>query len=100
MEDENSVFYHYQKLIQLRKQYDVITDGDYELILPEHDAIFAYIRSTENEKLLVINNFYAEEATFTLPDNIDFRWIYSSSILLSNYPDSSAQFNQVTLKTI
>lgn len=97
MEDENSVFYHYQKLIQLRKQYDIITDGDYELILPEDDAIFAYIRSTENEKLLVINNFYAKEAVFTVPDNIDLTG-YTGNIMLSNYSDSSAQFNQVTLR--
>ncbi|MBS4224999.1 alpha,alpha-phosphotrehalase [Lederbergia citrea] len=97
MEDENSIFYHYQKLIQLRKQYDVITDGDYELILPEHHAIFAYIRDAGNEKLLVINNFYAEETTFTLPEELDFSE-YTSSILLSNYQDSSAEFEQLTLR--
>ena len=97
MKDENSVFYHYQKLIQLRKQNDVITEGEYELILPEHNDIFAYIRDAGNEKLLVINNFYAEETTFTLPEEHDFNG-YSSSVLLSNYADSSKKFNQFTLR--
>src|SRR5699024_3730523 len=35
MADKNSIFYHYQQLIQLRKDYQVITDGSYQLILPE-----------------------------------------------------------------
>ena len=32
LNDKDSIFYHYQKLIQLRRNYDIITDGDYQLI--------------------------------------------------------------------
>ncbi len=95
--DDNSIFYHYQKLIQLRKKYDIITEGDYQLLLPEHDAIFAYTRKLKDEKLLVVNNFYAEEATFTLPENVNLNG-YSGSILLSNYADSPVGFKQIALR--
>lgn len=97
LKDEKSVFYHYKKLIELRKKYDVITDGDYELLLPEDRQIFAYVRNTEDEKLLVVNNFYGENATFELPEhvNIDgFKW----DILLSNYEDSSTDIQKLSLR--
>jgi trehalose-6-phosphate hydrolase len=84
--DQDSIFHHYQKLIFLRKKHDIIAYGDYQEILGDHDALFAYIRSYENEKLLVINNFYAKEASFEIQD-IDLSG-YNSELLLSNYIDS------------
>lgn len=95
--DDNSIFYHYQKLIQLRKDYDIVTDGNYQLILPEHDAIFAYIRENAAEKLLVVNNFYANDVEFTLPAHVDIEG-YVSEILLSNYPNSSQELKGFTLR--
>jgi trehalose-6-phosphate hydrolase len=97
LEDQNSIFYYYQKLIQLRKQYDIITHGNYELILEDHKDIFAYIRNGENEKLLVINNFYGKETTFDLPKKVDTSGYYSE-VLLSNYDDSSQDFQHITLR--
>ncbi|MBS4174174.1 alpha,alpha-phosphotrehalase [Bacillus sp. FJAT-49736] len=93
--DANSVFYHYQKLIQLRKQYDIITDGDYELILKDHPEIFAYIRNNDNEKLLVVNNFYGTEVEFECPINLAN---YAIEILTSNYSDSSENAQSFTLR--
>lgn len=54
---ENSVFQYYKTLVKLRKQLDVICFGDYRLLLPEHEKIFAYMRSYKEEKLLVVCNF-------------------------------------------
>ncbi|MFB1049792.1 alpha,alpha-phosphotrehalase [Paraliobacillus sp. JSM ZJ581] len=89
LKDANSIFYHYQKLIRLRKTYDVITNGDYQLILPDHHAIFAYIRNNGNEKIVVLNNFYEGEANYVLPDSMELdKW--DTSILLSNYKDSNS----------
>ncbi|MBP3041064.1 alpha,alpha-phosphotrehalase [Bacillaceae bacterium Marseille-Q3522] len=96
--DKNSIFYHYQKLIQLRKQYDIITNGDYQLILAGHHAIFAYIRSNnQGEKLLVVNNFYGEETDFVLPAEACTDE-YTSSLLLSNYEDSPAHVKSFQLR--
>ncbi|MEH6865727.1 alpha,alpha-phosphotrehalase [Priestia megaterium] len=97
LDDEDSIFYFYQKLIALRKQYDIITYGNYELILGENEQIFAYIRNGADEKLLVINNFYGSETAFELPEDITFEG-YHSEILLSNYKDSSKEFKQVLLR--
>jgi trehalose-6-phosphate hydrolase len=95
LNDSDSVFYHYQKLIKLRKQYDIITAGDYELILKDHPEIFAYIRNGEGEKLLVVNNFYDRDTLFELPKDMTG---YTSEILISNYQDSSNDFKKVTLR--
>ncbi|AYV65574.1 alpha,alpha-phosphotrehalase [Niallia circulans] len=97
LKDKDSIFYHYQKLIQLRKEYNIITDGDYELIAPEDDKIFAYLRSTDKEKLLVVNNFYEEEVTFTLSEHIDWTGL-TGTILLSNYPDSDSMRESIKLR--
>ncbi|WP_391560816.1 alpha,alpha-phosphotrehalase [Robertmurraya sp.] len=97
MADQDSVFYHYQKLIQLRKEYDIVTDGNYELLLADHDAIFAYIRNNGDEKLLVVNNFYSKEVEFLLPEQVDTEGV-TSTILLSNYADSSEDMKQMKLR--
>ncbi|MEG8979991.1 alpha,alpha-phosphotrehalase [Priestia megaterium] len=97
LDDEDSIFYFYQKLIALRKQYEIITYGNYELILGEDEQIFAYIRNGADEKLLVINNFYGSETIFQLPENLTFEG-YHSEILLSNYEDSSKELNRVLLR--
>lgn len=97
LQDENSVFYHYQKLIQLRKEIDLITYGNYELILEDDEQLFAYVRNGDGEKLLVINNFYEKEAVLTLPDHIDAEG-YNSEILVSNYSDSADSFKEITLR--
>jgi trehalose-6-phosphate hydrolase len=97
LEDENSVFYHYQKLNRLRKEYDIIVDGDYQLILEDHPDIFAYVRNGDGEKLLVVNNFYARETEFTLPDEVDVAG-WSSEVLISNYEDARNVYSQISLR--
>lgn len=95
--DKNSVFYHYKKLIQLRKQYDIITNGDYQLILEDHPELFAYIRNGKDEKLLVVNNFYAKDSVFELPVEVKLDG-YKAEILLSNYEDSSSEVSRIHLR--
>ena len=95
--DKDSVYYHYKKLIQLRKQFDIITYGDYKLILEDHPDIFAYIRNGDNEKLLVVNNFHDKEALFELPENVNMEG-YNTEILLSNYDDSSRNISRISLR--
>jgi trehalose-6-phosphate hydrolase len=97
LEDEESVFYHYKKLIELRKQYDVITNGNFELILGDHPEIFAYVRNSDDEKLLVVSNYYGKESVFTLPEDIDVDG-YRLEILLSNYEDTDSKFKEISLR--
>ena len=60
--DPDSVFYYYQKLIELRKSHEVFRSGRFTLLLPEDEQRFVYRRDTEEEHLLVICNFSGEEA--------------------------------------
>ncbi|MEH7120944.1 alpha,alpha-phosphotrehalase [Neobacillus vireti] len=87
MQEADSIFYHYQKLIQLRKEVDVITDGDFEMILDQDPEIFAFVRNSPYEKLVVINNFYGKEKRFSLPSHLNLAE-YQSEMLISNYEDS------------
>ena len=79
--DPDSVFHYYRKLIELRKTYEVFRKGSFELLLPEDCNIFAYLRETAEEKLLVICNFTDKEQEMeriSVPENAE--------LLLGNYP--------------
>jgi trehalose-6-phosphate hydrolase len=97
MKDHDSIFYHYQKLIQLRKQYEVITEGNYELLLEENDEVFAFVRNHGAEKLLVVNNFYGRETTVSLPEHLNLA-DFASEVLLSNYQDSAPLGRSIQLR--
>ena len=80
LEDKNSVFYYYQKLISLRKEYQVFLDGSFTLLLPEDEKIFAYVRKNEDSELLVCVNFTDEE--LSLPEAC--KW-HDGELLIHNY---------------
>ena len=61
VQDSESIFNHYKKLISLRKDYDIIAYGDFEPIAKDHKSVFAYKRTYKNETLIVVNNFYGKE---------------------------------------
>ncbi|UOB79629.1 alpha,alpha-phosphotrehalase [Bacillus sp. ZJS3] len=97
LEDKDSVFYHYKKLIELRKTYDVITEGEYAILDENHAKVWAYTRTTENEVLLVINNFYGEEITYSVPSHVQLDEM-KQEVLLSNYKDSSKDITNLNLR--
>lgn len=95
IDDENSVFNYYRKLIQLRKDYDIITSGRYELILKDDSDIFAYLRKGENETLLTICNFTNRETIFRLSENIKYN---SYELLIGNYKNNNGIDADIKLK--
>ncbi|MFK9093680.1 alpha,alpha-phosphotrehalase [Bacillus salipaludis] len=97
VQDQDSIFYHYQKLIQLRKSYDIITDGDYELILDCDEEVFAFVRNLESEKLVVLNHFYEKEKAIVLPAHLNID-DFTSEMLLSNYKDSAPFGREILLR--
>ncbi|MGG5460656.1 glycoside hydrolase family 13 protein [Clostridium sp. B9] len=94
LEDKNSIFYHYKKLIEIRKESDTIIYGDYELLNPEDENIFAYTRELNGEKLLIVCNFKENPAKFVFEENLD----KTPKILLSNYEDSSINIDNLNLR--
>lgn len=97
LEDKESVFYHYKELIELRKTYDVITEGEYAILDKNDPKIWAYTRTTESEVLLVINNFYGEEITYSVPAHVQLDGM-KQEILLSNYKDASKDITKLNLR--
>ncbi|MBU2909561.1 alpha,alpha-phosphotrehalase [Vibrio splendidus] len=87
LEDKDSVFYFYKSLIELRKEVPVITQGSYQDLLPEHPSIFAYVRESEGQTLLCINNYYGKEAECVLPERFEMA---KAKSLLSNYQVSES----------
>lgn len=81
VQDENSVFHYYRKLIQLRKRMPIIIEGEYALLLADHPQIYAYTRTYGNDKLLLVANMSGDEATFEAPQELAGR---QAELLISN----------------
>ena len=84
LKDKNSVFYHYKKLIDLRRNEELMITGRYEDIDLENKSVYAYKRVGENGELVVISNFYEPEVEFELEGN-GVTGLENAKILLSNY---------------
>ncbi|NOI64933.1 alpha,alpha-phosphotrehalase [Vibrio sp. 99-8-1] len=95
VDQTDSVFYFYKKLISLRKEVAVITFGDYQDLLPDHKQVFCYSRSDESSTLICINNFYGERTSCVLPSDID---VHSASCLISNYATNDKFEHLITLE--
>lgn len=92
VKDPNSVFHYYRQLIALRKQYDIVVYGEFELLLEEDESIFAYTRTLGNEKLLVVCNFTENQTAFEVPEEF-----LGAETLISNYKRGAIS-KAVTLK--
>jgi oligo-1,6-glucosidase len=94
--DPESIFYYYQELIRLRKAHPIIVHGKYDLLLAEHQQIYAYTRTLDDDRLLVILNFSKDTSVFDLPANIDFA---ENELLIANYPVVPAEdIRRLTLR--
>ena len=79
---QGPIFTFYQNLIRLRKEMPIISEGSYKPAFEDSKQVYAFERQYEDEKLLVLNNFYATEVEIDLPV------VYQNGqILISNYED-------------
>ena len=81
--DPGSVFEHYRRLIALRAKEPTVTDGEFELLLPDHPAIWAFLRRGSDAELLVAANFSAEPVGIRLP--VEAGWADAEAVL-ANLP--------------
>ena len=84
------IFRFYQDLIQLRKALPLIAEGDYKAAYQDSDNVYAFERQLDNQKLLVLNNFFPEEVTIQLPANYQ-----TGKVLISNYDEVELAENLV-----
>ena len=92
VDDPESVFNYYRKLIALRKEKEIIVYGTYDLLLPESEEIYMYTRTLGEEKLLVVCNFSEKEVAVEIPE--EFR---KGSYLIANYPEGEIK-EQMTIR--
>lgn len=95
--DPDSIFYTYQKLIQLRKAYPLVVWGEYQLDPQGQGNIFSYTRSWQEEEWLVVANFSDQEADYDLltepleviitndDSGVDPVWLKAGKLTLAPY---------------
>jgi len=84
--DKDSVFYYYQKLIRLRHEMPVITDGRYELVDAENENVYTFLRKGENENLLVVCNFTDRTIKYPVKEYLNGA---EGRLVISNYEDAA-----------
>ena len=87
--DPDSVFSYYKKLIRLRHENEIIVYGDYELLEAESEETFIYKRNYENEHLMVLCNFTDHEVSVT--DAVMGQIPDGAEKLIANYADDMGQ---------
>lgn len=92
--DPDSVFYYYQKLISLRKEHQIMAYGEYKLLLTEHEYIYAYTRTLDDEQWLILLNFSADPQPVDLPAEL----AAVTSIIIGNYPGEPDAASLATLR--
>ena len=80
--DENSIFHHYKTLINLRKTYDVFTDGTFTELNAQNEEVFVYQRENGAEKMWVIVNTSNTQQPYQLMEQP------TGEILLTNYKEN------------
>ncbi|MFF2449509.1 alpha-glucosidase [Neobacillus sp. NPDC058068] len=87
LEDSESIFYFYQKLIALRKEMDIVVVGEFQLLLKDHPKLFAYERKWNDEALLVLCNFSGDEVII---EDAELRTkLAEYNVVLANYEAGS-----------
>ena len=89
------IFNYYQKLINLRKQFKIISEGDYQPFELAHPTVFAYLRTYQSQRLLVLNNFYGKVATISIPEKFTSP---DANILINNYSTPERVSNSLRLE--
>ena len=92
-EDSGSCLNYFRAMTKLRNDNPVLVYGDYELLLPDNEKVYAYTRELEGKKMLVVLNFSEEESHVDLPLNSD-----ENQVLINNYDEVEILDKHLTLK--
>ncbi|MFB6152360.1 MAG: alpha-glucosidase [Haloarculaceae archaeon] len=87
--DPDSVWHYYRELIDLRHESDLLVYGDYDLLLPDHEQFYAYTRTLDDERALVVLNWSDEEAMFDAGAPADGPAVDTgdAAVAIANYDD-------------
>ncbi|MDE6412505.1 MAG: alpha-glucosidase C-terminal domain-containing protein, partial [Eubacterium sp.] len=93
LEDENSVYNFYKKVLSIRKQYaDIISKGEFIPVGEENKEVFAFMRKLDDKKLLVVCSFSPNETVLEIEEDFD-----NAKLVLTNSKDVEKLSNSITL---
>ncbi|KAJ7486702.1 glycoside hydrolase family 13 protein [Mycena latifolia] len=91
VDDPQSVHAFWKNALRLRKAHKVLIYGDFTLLAPKDEAVFAYTRAYKDRRALVVLNFTSGDVAFALPaDAGKFEFVFD------NYPASEAASSRVS----
>lgn len=90
--EKDSVFATYQQLIQYRKDHDIVVKGDFQLLYPDHPAVFAYKRQWQDDAFVVLTNVSEEEQTVAVAE------LSLNDVIINNYDEVTVRDGQLTLE--
>lgn len=90
--DPNSVLSHFKRMTAVRKNNEVLVYGDYELLQPEHEEIYAFTRTLGSDTILVLLNFSETESTIYMDISNE------KNILINNYEGLETEGSSIRLK--
>ena len=90
--EKDSVFATYQQLIQYRKDHDTVVKGDFQLLYPDHPAVFAYKRQWQDDAFVVFANVSEEVQT------VDVAELLLNDVIINNYDEVTVRDGQLTLE--
>jgi oligo-1,6-glucosidase len=96
LSDPDSVFGHYRQLIALRHEHAVVVHGDYRLLLPADEQVFAYVRTLDDVRLLVLANLSGRAATVDLGTDSDL--LAGTTLLRTHTGDAAGAQRPLTLR--
>ena len=90
VDDPDSVYSFYRAVIALRHSEPVVSHGDFTMLLPRDEHVYAFVRSLPETKLLVLGNFSGQDQEVALDDaDVPLVWD-SAELVLGNYPADAA----------
>ncbi|WP_392424228.1 alpha-glucosidase [Dolosigranulum pigrum] len=90
--EKDSVFATYQQLIQYRRDHDIVVKGDFQLLYPDHPAVFAYKRQWQDDAFVVFANVSEEEQTVAVAE------LSLNDVIINNYDEVTVRDGQLTLE--
>ena len=92
-DDPNSCLNYFRKMVEIRKSNAALTYGQYQLVQPDHEQVYAYTRTLDQDTLLVLLNFSSREASLDLSEEL-----VSNNILINNYESIDRNETRLQLK--
>jgi oligo-1,6-glucosidase len=89
VDDPDSVFAYYRRLIELRHSEPAVAIGDFHMLLTHDPVVYAFTRTLGDVRLLTVANFSSGDVHVDLSELPDAdRWP-AAEVLIANYPVQS-----------